>query len=89
MNAHSNFAYNGPNWKQLKYSSISEGVNKIMFVFVSSRYGIQSISIKEQLLIHVTSWTNFQNIILSERSIYTVILYDSIIRNSRASELNL
>ena len=49
-----------------------------MFVFVSSVMEYNSAIKRNKLLIHVTSWTNFKNIILSERSIYTVILYDSI-----------
>ena len=49
-----------------------------MFVFVSSVTEYNSSIKRNKLLIHVTSWTNFKNIILSERSIYTVILYDSI-----------
>lgn len=49
-----------------------------MFVFVSSVIEYNPLIKRNKLLIHMTSWTNFKNIILSERSIYTVIPYDSI-----------
>ena len=44
-----------------------------MFVFMSRVMEYYPAIKRNELLIHVTSWTNFKNIMLSERSIYTVI----------------
>lgn len=51
-------------WKQLKRPPSDEGINKVWSVYTVEYYS----SKKNEELIHVTIWSNFENITLSERT---------------------
>lgn len=60
-----------PNWKQPKFSSTVEQINKLLYIHTAIRKG--------RLLLHATMWMNFTIIMLNERGqiqkdIYYMIL---------------
>lgn len=52
------------NWKQSKYSSMCEWLNKLWYSHDIENY---SANINEQLLIHTAPWMNLQRILLSAK----------------------
>lgn len=51
-------------WKQPKYLSTDELLKKIKYIYTMDYY----LAIyRNELLIHVTTWMNFQKIMLNER----------------------
>ena len=52
-------------WKQLKYPSIDEWINKIQYIHKIRYY---SAIKRNEVLIHATTWVSFANIILRSKS---------------------
>ena len=52
-------------WKQLKYPSIDEWINKIQYIHKIRYY---SAIKRNEVLTHATTWVSFANIILRSKS---------------------
>ena len=52
-------------WKQLKYPSTDEWINKIQYIHIMGYY---SVIKRNEVLTHATTWMSFANIILRSQS---------------------
>ena len=65
----------GKTWKQPKCPSTDELINKMWYIHTVEYY---SIIKRFELLLHITTWMNIENIVESERSQLEKISYSVI-----------
>ena len=65
----------GKTWKQPKCPSTDELINKMWYIHTVEYY---SIIKRFELLLHITTWMNLENIVESERSQLEKISYSVI-----------
>ena len=75
INVHSSIIHNSPKVQTIQYPSTNEWINKMWYTHMVEYYSsIKRVKIKK-MLTHATTWVNFENIMLSKRSLTQMTTY--------------